>query len=425
MADLQNVIIDPNKAQYDAAKYGGSTPAGKLGGLLDVILPMYQALAPNAPAARMAMAGRQAWNLNQYNKAVMAQQLAEQQRKDNQRAGMTEIYQRLGLPILQDRNGNIINYEPDQLKQMAESVGNAQGVEGLARMGRREDPNFGGLTPLDQARQAIQTNILTPDMESQQGEATLNQINQANPYQLDNGARIPIGPDGMPALPANVLPAQPGGPGLGSMQQPFQTGAQMTAPPLPPPLTPIQRFQSGVYGPAVAQVISGATQKETGRHNVVGEKETNRHNVTMEGETGRHNRANESIGRTNAQAHMISANKAGSSGRAPTLLELMSPEQRAAYIARMASGSSAKKKLTPADMKAMTQLRQTYNNEAGGIFQNPAKAAAAAQMYNTMAEQFGMDPIGGYAPTPAPFKNTAPQKLQQAGTVGAKYGVKY
>lgn len=389
--DLADLLS--KQTQYQAAKSGS-------GGLLDMVLAGYQAAFPKAPAANLLMGARQAYNVGKYNKAVQAEAMRQQLRQQLEDTNNASIYQkRTGVQMQGPFDIGLANSSaPDIRKDNATPSIN----DALAGKQLQLDNN------------ADYSPELINQWLAQQGKATN--------FAGRNGGLGAIG-EGQNASLLRLPPSAMNLPKPGQPAPPTPSGGALTAgasfeqmpPQIPTNVSPymlptdIPSQVADLFKAGLTDAHSKATTDETGRHN-----------KTTEGETGRHNRANEGIGYKNAAAHMLSASKAGSSGRAPTLLDLMSPTQRAQYLERQATGETAKApKITSTDIKTMGELRQAYNSEAGGFFKNPEKAAQAAADYNVLADQFNM-------PKLAPFGNTSNAKIKNAGqTVGSKYGVKY
>ncbi len=396
---------------YQAAKFGGRAPAGKFGGLLDILLPAYQAAFPKAPAANLAMGARQAYNVRQYNKALYGQEQEALRQQNLRKAAVGGHYATLGIPKSFDSQGNPVYLEDSQYKQLGEAYGNKEGIQGIQDIADGKDPAFGALAPLDQVRQTYENNILKPGRDATEREAFYQQINQKNPYSLtgDQPAQQqqPTEPqfEGDPSIPQ----------GLGSLQQkPLQAGTAYNQ-----PITPLNRFLQAQYPADPKQIVDALAQKETGRHN-----------QTTETQTAANNKANQSLGlakfglsKQEYQAKLKGGmfNRPPAAGRPTNIIDLMTPEQKAEYAARTARGDTKPEIQKDPELEIL-QAQYKYAPD------KKTKAAIGKQIQTRMLSQAGdqllqnLDISG--ALTPAPFGNISRQKLKSVGkSVAAQNGV--
>lgn len=406
-ADLVKALN--TSAAYQAAKYGGGAPTSKLGGLLDILLPAYQAAFPKAPAANLAMGARQAWNLRQYNQQVRAAQEAEIKRQTNMDENNAAIYNsRTGQNISGPFDVTLANSSaPDIRKDNATGSLNTLLGGGALRLGQHAD--------YDPA--------LIRDYLGQQSKATdfINQgsglaaIASGQGQSLSGGGQAGQAPT--PSLQQGVMDDGTGQPmlsaGISSNAPPKQIDT-MQSPYLLPTDTPSN----------VSTLMGKGMEDARGN---AGLTETNRHNVASESEIRRSHGANEGIARINAAANTLRAQKyqPGGGGYPPQPNEasraydafqkgLITREEYAQTLGAK-SGSLKIPKMTAEDNKRLAELKQEYNNQAGGFFKNPNAARAAAESYNQMADQYGQPHIG----ESAPFKN------KSVGNLKSKLGLKW
>lgn len=188
--------------------------------------------------------------------------------------------------------------------------------------------------------------------------------------------------------PSSLLPNQPAtgpqlemDPTLNPSQGPLQGSASQTL----PQYTPANAFTQGV--PMIDQLIKLRSNEQGNR---LGQGKL--------AEDTRSNKADEAIGRINAGANVTSANASmlkakkyqPGGGRAPSITEQMTPEQRNAYFNKL-GGTQAPKPLDAKTRIALTNMVATGKNSKGKKLSpqaiNEARAILSGQTPTQMMNQ--------------------------------------
>lgn len=288
MAQQQDFFFNQlrNAAQLQAAQSGGydpsvvpgvpSTPRPSFGrqalNVMGAIAPAVAA-APQAgliPALLQAAGGyAQMKNVQDYNRFIQAQYLQELQRQKTQDANNSSIWKR--------RTGQEIQgpFDLGFANQSAQDIRKSNATDSVNAMlggGALRQDQYGDYDP------AMIRDYVTRQAQVQDANATLNQL----PQWMGGGV-----PGASKQRPA----ARPGQPMLDSVPRPtLQSGVSADN------FGEMNPYMMGV--PNVSQLLTGRSSEQSSQ---LGNRKA--------AETERNNRATESIGRTNASANMMRANK--------------------------------------------------------------------------------------------------------------------
>lgn len=409
MADTTDLADYYSKsAAIGAAKYGGYGNS-KFGGLLDMILPAYQAAFPKAPVANALMGARQAWNMHNYNKVMQAQYAAQQARQATTDTNNDTIFNKAtGLNVV----GNFDTALGNSMAPHIRDSNQASNYNAMLKGDQLQIDPYG----------TVDTSVINPYMKQMGENASSNAAkSQFTPTYAQGGQAAGQ------LTPQSLIGQLPG---LKGLQQAMNQIAPQTAPQLQNPdgsfnasanggtsqLSPEQSAAAQLNPYASANVPVGnlttlfdaggaAAQKGAGMQQ----------DINQLTETGRHNKADEAIGRTNAQAHMISAQKSGSAGQQANEATRAYDAWKSGLLTDQQYANTMGANKADLDLGALKDQAKIIK-DAYGKNSSEAKAAANAVInYNA----------GGIVGRAA-FGNASQAKLQNTGkNVGAKYGVKY
>ena len=205
------------------------------------------ALRPENRALQAFQAFMQANNIQKYNQQVYDAAIQEAERKALKEAGLGKHYEGFGIPTVTvtDSQGRPrqVYLDKDQYEALAPRYGNQQFNEGIDRIAKRQEPQFGALAPADQVRQSYKDFIMDPDRQSLERQDFYNRMQQANPY-------------GKPT-PQMIPPQAMGQPGA------MQTGATYQE----PPPSSMDRFLTGQYLADPDQINTAIHNQNTDRLN--------------------------------------------------------------------------------------------------------------------------------------------------------------
>jgi hypothetical protein len=112
-------------------------------------------------------------------------------------------------------------------------------------------------------------------------------------------------------------------------------------------------------------------------------------------------------------------------GRAPSLIDLMTPQQREQYAARTASGAPTQPVIPSASQRVQLEVLKSQAQKSNGLFgygKHEADPQAIAR-YNAYAPKYGLAPLG---PDGVPFKNQSKAKINNVSkSVAEQNGVHF
>lgn len=306
--DLLNILATNQLGQL--SKAGGYGKPGFLGNLLDFAAPAYAAAFPNAPVAQALNAGRQAFNVRQYNKYLQDQAVEAQRQQVVKQDQQGQLY-----GTVDPRLRNMQNISPEEIAKLLPFLGNADYGKGAAAISQGGYPESWGLSPADQVQ-----GLVNPMLARQGALSDSGAYQQQAPGFFQGGRQMSQPGWGQPQQPQRTLAS--GEPGLvdinGNPTIPLSGPSGQAAG--QPTMISGGVTQQNVNAPTVNPYFQGAVTPEQILNTLkagVGDKQSQRQMT----ETSQHNRANEKIDQqkadadaVRARAAMIAAQRQGSGG---------------------------------------------------------------------------------------------------------------